>query len=73
MVARCLASTGRVTWAGETTFSHVNRGDETAKLNCVSRVFLLYVCSQAIPAVHQYVKTLMQLNIPNEERQNFGG
>ena len=29
VVASCLASTGRVTWAGERTFSHVNRSDRS--------------------------------------------
>ena len=80
VVASCLASTGRITWAGETIFSHVNRSDRspgTRQQNliawaCEARVFLLYICSQAFPVVHQFVKTLMQLNIPKEERQNFG-
>ena len=52
VVGRCLASTGRVTWAGETTFSHVNRSDHspgTRQQNliaraCETRVFLLYIC-----------------------------
>ena len=62
-VASCLASTGRVTWAGDTTFSHVNRSDRspgTRQQNliaraCEARVLLLYTCS------------LIFL------RQNFGG
>ena len=29
VVASCLASTGRVTWAGETPFSHVNISDRS--------------------------------------------
>ena len=53
VVGRCLASTGRVTWAGETTFSHVNRSDHSPGMRqqnliacaCETRVFLLYICS----------------------------
>ena len=51
-VASCLASTGRVTWAGD-TFSHVNRSDRspgTRQQNliaraCEARVLLLYIFS----------------------------
>lgn len=53
VVGSCLASTGRVTSAGETTFSHVNRSDRspgTRQQNlivraCEARVFLLFICS----------------------------
>ena len=79
-VANCLASVGRVSRAGD-SFSHVNRSERspgTRQQNliaraCEARVFLLYLCSQPFPVVHQFLKTLMQLNIPKEERQNVGG
>ena len=68
-MATCLASTGRVTWAGDTTFSHVNRSDRSPGTrqqleNLIACARMRSPCTFAL---------YLQLNIPKEERQNFGG